>query len=261
MDKVDERKARISKLNIMDDTLFHKIVEDRETCEEVLQVLMQNKSLKLVSSRAQFSLRNAGSKSSVLDAVCMDEDRRYYNIEVQKADRDDYQRRMRYNSSNLDTYFTEKGIQYAELPDVYLFLISNFDLFRSGKTVYHVDRKIRETGMLVNNGVYEIYINTKVDDGSEIAELMKYFADSSGRHPLFPKLSNRVMYFKEEQEGVDEMSSVVEEYARECAEKRERQIIEEFLRTDVSLEIIAKATGHPVEKIREIKEELFACVS
>lgn len=69
------------------------------------------------------------------------------------------------------------------------------------------------------------------------------------------------MYFKEDQEGAVEMSSVVEEYARECAEKRERQIIEEFLRTDVSLEIIAKATGHPVEKIREIKEELFACVS
>lgn len=151
MDKLTERKAQITKLNIMDDTFFHKIVEDKETCEEIIRVLMQNKELRLISSRAQFSLRNSGTKSSVLDAVCMDEDSRYYNIEVQKAERDDYQRRMRYNSSNLDTYFTEKGIKYAQLPDVYLFFLSDFDLFEAGETVYHVERRIRETGAKVED--------------------------------------------------------------------------------------------------------------
>lgn len=60
MNTFEEQKQRIEKLNVIDDTLFHKIAEDRETCEEILQVLMENKHLRIVESRAQMSLRNAG---------------------------------------------------------------------------------------------------------------------------------------------------------------------------------------------------------
>lgn len=50
MDTLELRKQQVEKLNVIDDTLFQKIAEDRETCEEILQVLMENKHLKIVES-------------------------------------------------------------------------------------------------------------------------------------------------------------------------------------------------------------------
>ena len=34
-------------------------------------------------------------------------------------------------------------------------------MFKGGKTVYHIDRVVRETGMVLDNGLQEIYVNTK----------------------------------------------------------------------------------------------------
>ena len=48
---------------------------------------------------------------------------------------------------------------------------------------------------------------------------MQYFMISNGYHPKFEKLSKRVQYFKEQQEGVSSMSSVIEDYAKEYAKE------------------------------------------
>ena len=55
----------------------------------------------------------------------------------------------------------EKGRKYAELPDLCIVYISKFDIFKRRKTVYHVDRTLRETKDVVDNGLYEVYVNTQ----------------------------------------------------------------------------------------------------
>ena len=62
-------------------------------------------------------------------------------------------------------------------------------------------------------------MNSAVDDGSRAARLMAYMEDSNGPAPEFPRLSGRVSYFKETQEGEASMSDLVEQYAQEVAEK------------------------------------------
>jgi hypothetical protein len=44
----------------------------------------------------------------------------------------------------------------------------------------------------VDNGIHEIYVNTAINDGSDIAELMQYFKKSVGEHENFMKLCKRV---------------------------------------------------------------------
>lgn len=253
MQTYEEQKALIAKLNVIDDVFFHKMAEDREVAEEILRIILEKPALKVIESKVQRFLRNTGAHSVILDLLCEDENHSYINCEVQKADDDDHQRRVRFNNSNIDTIFTEKGIDYKDLPDVYIIFISKFDPFNKNRTIYHINRVIEETGTIVENGTHEIYVNVAVDDKSDIAELMQYFKQSVGEHANFQKLCNRVKYFKETQEGASIMCQVVEDYTRQ----REIQTAINLLKNGVSIDIIAKSMPTlTYDLIVQLNEEL-----
>lgn len=215
MKTLDEQMALVQSLNVIDNIFFHKIAEDPEVCEEILRIILEMPKLKVIECQVQRFLRNNGLHSVILDALCELEDGSHVNIEVQKADDDDHQKRVRFNLSNIDTLFTEKGIKYRELPDVYMVFISRFDMFKKGKTIYHIDRVIRETSDVEENGVHEVYVNTVVKDGTKIVDLMQYFKKSDGTNKQFTKLCGRVDYFKHEKEGVRIMATLFDEYVAE----------------------------------------------
>ena len=258
---IDHKKEKyISRLNIMDDVFFHKIAEDPEASEEIIGTIIE-KEIKIIESQAQKYLRNIDNRSVVLDALCKDSTGKYYNIEVQKQDNNDHQRRVRYNGSNIDTMFTEQSIGFKDIPDVYVIYISEFDIFKAGKALYHIKRIVSETGEEVDNGFYEIYTNLMAPrDGSKISELLTYLTDSTGRNSKFPKLSKRVNYFKQTKKGVEEMSKIVEEIMLEGekrGEKRgekkgERTIIMSMFNKKIPVEEIAWMTGKSVETIKKI---------
>lgn len=152
----------------------------------------------------------------------------------------------------------EKGIQYKDLPDVYLIFISKFDSFQENRTIYHINRMIEETGTVVENGVHEIYVNTAVKDGTDISELMQFFKRSVGDHQKFQKLSNRVKYFKESQEGVTEMCQLVEEYTEEKVKEEAIKTAMNLLKNGISVELIAKSIPSlSANLIRELQKQLI----
>jgi hypothetical protein len=245
MSTYEEQVEVVAKLNVIDDVFFHKLMDDKEVAEEVLRILLEKPRLKVIECRTQKYLRNIGAHSVILDFVCRDEDDSVIHVEVQKKDQDNYQKRMRFNISNIDTYYTEKGIKYDEMPDVYAVFISQFDIFNEGRTVYHVGRIIDETGSRVDNGIHEVYVNTSIDDGSDIAELMQYFKKSIGEHNKFMKLCNRVKFFKEAQEGVTWMCKELEEYTNKRTNEKVRetniQTAENLLKNGASIELVANS--------------------
>jgi hypothetical protein len=189
----------------------------------------------------------------VLDVLCEDEDNSIIHAEVQKKDDDDHQKRMRFNISNIDTVFTEKGIKYEALPDVYAIFISKFDIFNEQRTIYHINRVIEETGSVVDNGVHEIYVNTAIDDGSDISELMQYFKMSVGEHEKFMKLCKRVKYFKESQEGVTSMCQVLEDYVKE----KDIQTAINFLKKGVSVSLVADSISTlTLEEVEDLNSKI-----
>lgn len=38
-----------------------------------------------------------------------------------------------------------------------------------------MEKVLRETGAIVDDGIHEVFVNTVVDDGTDIADLMKKF--------------------------------------------------------------------------------------
>ena len=87
---------------------------------------------------------------------------------------------------------------------------------------------------------------------------MQYFLDSKAEiNPKFEKLSKRVVYYKETNKGVDNMSSVFEEYAEKYVAKRDEKTAINMLKENMPIELIAKVIPTlSVEKIKELKEEL-----
>ena len=81
--------------------------------------------------------------------------------------------------------------------------------------MYHVDKVIREAGDILNDGIHMVYVNTKVNDGTAVAELMEIFKSSSAKeNEKFPNVCRIIRDYKVGK-GRDIMCTVVEEYGKE----------------------------------------------
>lgn len=154
-----------------------------------------------------------------LDALCILGDGARCNIEVQRAHSDDHLKRARYNAASIVTRNAEPGERFENVPRVIIVYISESDFLGYGKTIYHIDKVIRENGETIDDGLQEVFVNTCVDDGTDIADLMRCFMQREVHDPRFPKLSSRVNYLKENEGGVSAMCELMERYMNEAEEK------------------------------------------
>jgi hypothetical protein len=208
-------RAEARKLNPIDDLMFRKLAEDKEFCQEILRVILEDDKLVVLESIPQWSGTNLQGRSVILDAKCVKGDGTQVDIEVQKSDDDDHQRRVRYNGAILTTNITDPGLKFEKVPDVCVVFISKFDIFQGNLPLYHIDRIVRETQQVVNNGFTEVYVNTKVKDGSEVSELMEVFVDDHVYNDKFPKTSEGKYRYKETEGGLNVMCGISEKIRME----------------------------------------------
>lgn len=204
------------KLNPIDDLMFRKMAEDKEFCQEILRVILEDHSLTVLSSIPQWTGTNLQGRSVILDAKCVRGDGRQVDIEVQKADDDDHQRRVRYNGAILTTNIAGPGTRFEDVPDVCVVFISKFDIFDGNLPLYHVDRVVRENGKVLNNGFDEVYVNTTIRDDSDVSELMEIFISDQAYNSKFPKTSAGKHRYKETEGGLDTMCEIMEKLRDEA---------------------------------------------
>ena len=211
---------------------------------------MSNCGVRIKECYPQKVLRNIKGRSVIVDVLCIDFDGNYYNIEIQKADNDDHQRRVRYNASNVDTYISRKSTDFKELPDIYIIYISNFDIFGGRKPIYIIDRVIRGTNKVVDNGFHEIYVNTVIKDNSAVSDLMDDFTNKSipKYDSRFPNVNKVVRYYKEG-EGRDKMCAVVEELSN----KKVKDIAIKMIKKGFTNDSIIELTSLTDEEINELR--------
>ena len=213
-------KAKIreeaKKLVPIDDVMFRKMAEDKEFCQEILRVIIDDPQLIVVRNQPQFPVTNLQGRSVILDAHCILGDGREVDIEVQKANDDNHQKRVRYNGSVLTANITDPGTKFEKVPDICVVFISRFDMFKDGLPLYHVDRVVRETGRIVDNGFEEIYVNAAVNDGTDVAELMQVFTSESAYNiEKFPLTSAGKHRYRETEEGQRIMCEIMEKINEE----------------------------------------------
>ena len=245
-----EKYAKL--LNPIDDLMFCKMAEHKEFCEEILRVILEDEGLTVEEAIPQWQGKNLSGRSVVLDAKCVTGDGRHINIEVQKADDDNHLKRARYNASILTTNIAKTGKKFEFIPDVCIVFISKFDIFDSGLPLYHIDKVVRETGQVIEDGLTEIFVNTVNYDGSKPARLMKLFTEndaySNDEFPITSELKSRL---KSSEGGSMAMNEILEKLISD--EKRES---EKRGRKEGILEgkIEGKIEGANEEKLRIAKD-------
>ena len=245
-----EKYAKL--LNTIDDLMFCKMAEHKDFCEEILRVILEDDRLTVLEAIPQWQGKNLTGRSVVLDAKCVTGDGRQINIEVQKADDDNHLKRARYNAAVLTTNISETGKRFEFIPDVCIVFISKFDIFDSGLPLYHIDKVVRETGQVIDDGLTEIFVNTVNYDGSKPARLMKLFTDndaySNDEFPITSELKSRL---KSSEGGSKTMNEILEKLISD--EKRES---EKRGRKEGILEgrIEGKIEGANEEKLRIAKD-------
>lgn len=248
-----EVKEYIRRLRPIDDVFFEKLAEDSSVCEEILRVILNEPELRVLSVTPQMSVKNLWGRSVRLDALCRLHDGTLCNLEVQKSDDDDHHRRVRYNEACITANNTKTGTKFVAVPDVTMVYISSFDIFKGGKTIYHCRTMTDETSQQLDNGLTEIYVNTKVNDGTELSELMACFLQENVENDKFPCLSRRVSYLKNSEEGVEIMCKIVDEYINEV----QKESIRNLFMNGVSFEAVLKSFAQISEDIvSQIYEEV-----
>ena len=252
-----EKYAKL--LNPIDDLMFCKMAEHKEFCEEILRVILEDDGLTVIESIPQWQGKNLTGRSVVLDAKCVTGDGRHINIEVQKSDDDNHLKRARYNAAVLTTNISETGKKFEFIPDVCIVFISKFDIFDGGLPLYHIDKVVRETGQVIEDGLTEIFVNTVNYDGSKPARLMKLFTENDAySNDEFPITSELKSILKSSEGGSRAMNEILEKLIsdekRESEKRGEKRGREEgiMLGKEEGAKIIAKTMieeGLPTELI------------
>lgn len=194
---------KVRQLNLFSDLLAKAFFQDKKSCEHVLRILTGIKTLVVKENHTQYIMNRLTSHDIIMDVLAEDEHNKLYEIEIQKADaKIAHAKRMLYYSSMIVSEFLRKGDKnYSEVPELYIFYISEQDIWHLGRTYYEIKKYLGDTHRIYDDGLHMYYVNAEVDDKSAVAGLMQYFKTSAVGDYSQGNLSEYVNELKVETEG------------------------------------------------------------
>lgn len=178
--------TKLQKLNLLDKFLFDEAMEDRETCQAVISILLENEVELLGKTETEKELRVSPELRQVrLDVVGMDREGTIYYAEMQQRNTGNLIRRSRYYQAQLDVSLLEPGsTDFNLLNDSCFILIAPFDIFGRGLYRYTFDGVCRECPDLrLEDGSLRVFINTKGKNresfSQEFLDFMEYIGKTT----------------------------------------------------------------------------------
>lgn len=123
--------TKLEELNLVDKFLFDEVMEDRESYQALISIVLENEVELLEKPQTEKELRVSPQLRQVrLDVVSMDQEKKLYHTEMQKENTGNLIRRSRYYQAQLDVSLLEPGsINFNLLNDSCFILIAPFDIF------------------------------------------------------------------------------------------------------------------------------------
>lgn len=90
-------------------------------------------------------------------------------------------------------------------------------MLKAGLPIYHIDRIIKETGVMLGDEAHIIYVNSQIKDDTKLGKLMHDFSCTDAKDMHYKILADRVRYFKEDAKGVEAMCRAMEDMRKEAA--------------------------------------------
>ncbi len=167
------------KIDITDDFLFYSILSrNMELCRELLQIILNQKILKVKLVQAQKSIKHSYDGKGVRLDVYVDDDKKtVYDIEMQATDSKNLPKRSRYYQGMIDLNLIKKGEDYKSLRKCYIIFICTFDPFKKGLYRYEFENRcIDAPEICLKDESTKIFLNP-YGNGQKISAKLKDFLD------------------------------------------------------------------------------------
>ncbi len=224
----------LKELNLLDRFLFDEVMEDPQTAQDILEILLGREVPLLDHNETEKEYRRSPQYRSIrIDVFALDAEGNIYDAEMQGKNTGNLPRRSRLYESRINVSLLAPGeTDFNKLNDVYVIIIAPFDLWGMGRYRYTFRMGCEEVpGLHLEDGATRIFLNTRgtEPDGvsRELVDFLHYVEDSSlkGRDTEFSeklsRIHDRVQRVKESKEvGVKYMQRW-EELAYAKAEARE----------------------------------------
>ncbi len=198
----------LSDLNLIDNFLFHKMIDDKETGEEFCRILLRtilNREIRHIKITPQKELYGLDtdmhgirmdaylediSESDAIDADILPD---IYDIEPNLTyEKDSIPRRMRFYQGMIDAANLKRGQAYTSLPNVVIIFILPYDPFGGDCMIYTIQNMIKEDASIdYNDGALKMILYTKGKAGNaskELQDMLKYFESSISANVTNPDI-------------------------------------------------------------------------
>lgn len=196
------------------------IFKDKKCAEELLSVILDRK-IAIINVQTQYSIQSLKCRSVRLDIKAVDENDDVMNIEVQNDNEGAIPERTRFNSSLMDMELLKTGAEFSELPTAYVIMITRNDVLGGGKSIYHIDRTIRELSYKTfGDRSHIIYVNSKIQQNDTPLGRLMHDMHCENEKDMYNKvLTDKVDYYKNKERGKCEMCEIMEKIAADRENK------------------------------------------
>ena len=269
---------RVKNLRLIDDELMTIVFSgDKKATEFLIRILLNRNDLTVTKSMTQIEKHNLFGRSVKLDVVAEDIFKTEYNIEIQRADEGADPRRIRYHQAMLDSHTLQKGNKFKDLPNLYIIFILEHDMFEKGEAVYRIRKTLDikdESGnnLPFDDGCNIMYVNGDYRGDNALGRLMHDFSTPDADKMYFNELASKVRFHKQDEQGVEMASKIVEEYGdiraaealkigiqqgiQQGEEKKAIEDARNLYANGVSIELIAKSLKMTEEQVKEIVKDV-----
>ena len=127
-------RTKLDRLNLVDRFLFDESMEDLETYQATVSILMENETVFQGRPETEKEFRVSPELREIrLDVVGTDLEGKVYYTEMQKKNTGNLPRRSRYYQAQMDVSLLEPGCtDFNLLSDSCMILVAPFDIFGRG---------------------------------------------------------------------------------------------------------------------------------
>lgn len=200
-------KKPFKELDLSNAFLFAAALEDEETCQQVLEIILGFPVSKVKVRAEHTMLFSSDFRSIRLDIYASDEMQVMYNIEMQNSDEKNIAKRSRYHQAEMDVMSLKPGEDFNDLKPSYVVFICTFDPFGYGLYRYTFEQKCLERNLKLNDGTTKIFLNTRGKNADEVPKalihFLKYVEQSTDEYvasiedEAVEKIHNKVKQLKE----------------------------------------------------------------
>ena len=230
-----------------------------------MHLILEDDKIRVEKVIGQYSIANLQGHSSRLDIYAIDRYGNHFNVEVQRTNSGAIPKRARYHADMIDVNHLAAGEDYSALKDTYVTFITENDVLHEDRIISRIERSIQESGKFFNDGSHIVYVNgAKRGNDSELARFLQDFFCSNPDDMHNKKLAQRARYLKFNEGGITEMCELMEELAREEAERAAKKatyknsvkIAENLLNAGASIDLVVQGTQLPREEVEDIAKRL-----